>query len=213
MLGQVDGSQTSAADGPLYMKIFGDHRSGNCDKVRFTVGYLQLTHEWIEIDSVKGGTRTPEFLAMNPQGQVPVALFPDGRALAQSNAIVRYLSDGSPLLPADRWKRAKIDEWMFWEANNHEIFVAGCISHMTYMAKSKETRDPMRVQRGDRALDVMENHLQVTNWMVADELTAADIALVAYTRQAHLGGFDMSARPRLRGWIARCEAALCLQRL
>ena len=151
--------------------------------------------------------------SMNPQGQVPVALFPDGRALAQSNAIVRYLSDGSPLLPADRWKRAKIDEWMFWEANNHEIFVAGCISHMTYMAKSKETRDPMRVQRGDRALDVMENHLQVTNWMVADELTAADIALVAYTRQAHLGGFDMSARPRLGGWIARCEAALCLQRL
>jgi glutathione S-transferase len=193
------------------MKIFGDHRSGNCDKVRFTVDYLQFPHEWVEIDSVKGGTRTPGFLAMNPQGQVPVALLPDGRVLAQSNAIVRYVSDGSPLLPTDRWTRAKIDEWMFWEANNHEFFVAGCISHMTYMAKSKETRDPMRVQRGDRALDIMENHLQMANWMVADELTAADIALLAYTRQAHLGGFDMSARPALRIWVARCEAALGLQ--
>jgi glutathione S-transferase len=82
---------------------------------------------------------------------------------------------------------------------------------MTYMAKSRETRDLVRVQRGDRALDIMENHLQVANWMVADELTAADIALLAYTRQAHLGGFDMSVRPRLRSWVARCKAVLRLQ--
>jgi glutathione S-transferase len=193
------------------MKIFGDHRSGNCDKVRFTVDYLQFPHEWVEIDSVKGGTRTPGFLAMNPQGQVPVALLPDGRVLAQSNAIVRYVSDGSPLLPTDRWTRAKIDEWMFWEANNHEFFVAGCITHMTYMTKSKETRDPVRVQRGDRALDILENHLRTANWMVAEGLTAADIALLAYTRQAHLGGFDMSARPKLRNWVVRCENALGLR--
>jgi glutathione S-transferase len=193
------------------MKIFGDHRSGNCDKVRFTIDHLQLPHEWVEIDSVKGGTTTPDFLALNAQGQVPVALLPDGRTLAQSNAIVRYVSEGSSLLPADRWKRAKIDEWMFWEANNHEFHVAGCISHMTYMAKSKDTRDPMRVQRGERALDIMENHLQTANWLVADELSAADISLLAYTRQAHLGGFDMAARPRLRGWVARCEAALGLK--
>jgi glutathione S-transferase len=131
--------------------------------------------------------------------------------LAQSNAIVRYVSDGSPLLPTDRWTRAKIDEWMFWEANNHEFFVAGCITHMTYMTKSKETRDPVRVQRGDRALDILENHLQTANWMVAEGLTAADIALLAYTRQAHLGGFDMSARPKLRNWVVRCENALGLR--
>jgi glutathione S-transferase len=193
------------------MKIFGDHRSGNCDKVRFAVGHLRYPHDWIEIDSVMGGTRTPEFLAMNPQGQVPLAQLADGSTLAQSNAIVRYVCDGSPLLPADGWKRAKIDEWMFWEANNHEFFVAGCISHMTYMSGSRETRDPMRVQRGDRALDIMENHLQAANWIVAEEMTAADIALLAYTRQAHLGGFDMGLRPRLRGWVARCEAALGLQ--
>jgi glutathione S-transferase len=97
----------------LVHEDFGDHRSGNCDKVRFTVDHLQLPYEWIEIDSVKGGARAPEFLAMSAQGQVPVALLADGRGLAQSNAIIRYVSDGSPLLPADRWKRAKIDEWMF----------------------------------------------------------------------------------------------------
>jgi glutathione S-transferase len=148
---------------------------------------------------------------MNPQGQVPVAVLPDGRILAQSNAIVRYVSEGSPLLPDDKWKRAKIDEWMFWESNNHEFFVAGCISHMTYMGKSKETRDPMRVQRGERALDIMERHLRSADWMVADGLTAADIALLAYTRQAHLGGFDMSARNNLRNWVTRSEAALGLR--
>ena len=114
------------------------------------------------------------------------------------------------MLPGDKWKRAKIDEWMFWEANNHEFFVAGCISHMTYMGKSKETRDTMRVERGDRSLDIMEHHVRGTDWMVADELTAADIALLAYTRQAHLGGFDMSGRPNLRRWVARCEATLSL---
>jgi glutathione S-transferase len=100
---------------------------------------------------------------------------------------------------------------MFWEANNHELFVAGCISHMTDMAQPKETRDPMRVQRGDRALDILENHLQTANWMVAENLTAADIVLLAYTRQARLGGFDMSARPKVRNWVARCESAFCLQ--
>ena len=141
------------------MKIYGDGRSGNCDKVRFTADYLRLPYEWVEIDSAAGGTRTPEFMAINPQGQIPVLQLADGRVLAQSNAIVRHLADGSALLPDDKWRRAKIDEWMFWESNNHEFFVAGCISHMTYMGKSKETRDPMRVNRGDGALDLMERYL------------------------------------------------------
>jgi glutathione S-transferase len=166
----------STTAGISNMKIFGDYRSGNCDKVRFAIDYLRLPHQWIEVDSLMGGTRTPDFLAMNPQGQVPVAVLSDGRTLAQSNAIVRYVCEASPLLPGDKWKRAKIDEWMFWEANNHEFFVAGCISHMTYMGKSKETRDTMKVERGDRSLDIMEHHVRGTDWMVADELTAADIA-------------------------------------
>ena len=99
---------------------------------------------------------------------------------------------------------------MFWESNNHEFFVAGCISHMTYMGKSKDTRDPMRVERGDRALDMMERQVVAAEWLVGNGMTLADIALLAYTRQAHLGGFDMNARPGLRKWIARCEAELGL---
>jgi glutathione S-transferase len=192
------------------MKIYGDVRSGNCDKVRFTVDYFRLPYEWVEIDSVAGATRTPEFLAINSQGQVPVVQLADGRFLAQSNAIIRHIADGSPLLPGDNWSRAKIDEWMFWESNNHEFFVAGCISHMTYMGKSKDTRDPMRVERGDRALDIMERYLRDHQWLVGENITLAEVALLAYTRQAHLGGFDMLRRPKLRQWVSRCEAELGL---
>ena len=190
------------------IKIYGDVRSGNCDKVRFTADYLQLPYEWIEIDSVNGQTRTPGFLARNPQGQVPTVEFADGRFLSQSNAIVRRLADGSHLMPSDAWPKAKIDEWMFWEANNHEYFVAGCIGHMTYMGQPKETRDPMRVARGERALDIMEAQLTNSDWLVGSSMTAADIALLAYTRQAHLGGFDMTNRPRIRDWVTRCEKLL-----
>jgi glutathione S-transferase len=192
------------------MKIYGDVRSGNCDKVRFTADFLHQPYEWIEVDSVSGKTRTPEFLAKNPQGQVPVAEFSDGLCLAQSNAIIRCIAAGTSLLPEDKWLRAKIDEWMFWESNNYEFFVAGCIAHMTYMGKSKHTRDPMRVERGDRALDMMEHRVDSAEWLVGNRITLADIALLAYTRQAHLGGFDMNRRPGLRKWIARGEAELGL---
>jgi len=195
------------------MRIYGDTRSGNCDKVRFTADYLRLPYEWIEIDSVNGKTRTPEFLAKNPQGQVPTVEFDDGRCLSQSNAIIRRIADGTPLLPRDPWLKAKVDEWMFWEANNHEFFVAGCIGHMTYMGKSKETRDPMRVARGEKALDILDQYLEGKNWLVGNGITVADIALLAYNRQAHLGGYDMSMRPNIQRWIARSEAELRLKSL
>jgi glutathione S-transferase len=192
------------------MKIYGDVRSGNCDKVRFTVDYLGISYEWIEVDSVSGKTRTQEFLARNPQGQVPTVEFDDGRFLSQSNAIVRRLADGTALLPSDPWIKAQIDEWMFWESNNHEFFLAGCIGHMTYMGKSRETRDAMRVERGERALRILDQHLSQREWLVGDTITVADIALLAYTRQAHLGGFDMSGKQGVRSWIARSETALSL---
>jgi glutathione S-transferase len=190
------------------MKIYGYRESGNCDKVRFVADYVRRPYEWVEIDSVKGETKTAAFLAINPQGQVPVLELADGRRLAQSGAIMRFIAEGTPLLPDDKWLRAKIDEWMFWESNNHEFFVAGCIAHMTYLGKSKETRDPMRVERGNRALDILEGHLREADWVVGHGLTVADVALLAYTRQAPLGGFDMGPRPRTRAWVARCEQQL-----
>lgn len=190
------------------MKIYGDKRSGNCDKVRFTADYLKLPYHWIEIDGTAGGTRTPEFLAINPQGQVPAVTFDDGRTLAQSNAIVRTLAEGTALLPSDRWVRAKIDEWMFWEANNFEFFIAGCYGHMTYMGQPKETLDPMRVARGEKALDLLDGEFRSRQWLVGPAITVADIAVLGYARLAHFGGFDIAQRPRLASWISRCEAEL-----
>jgi glutathione S-transferase len=190
------------------MKIYGDVKSGNCDKVRYTADLLKLAYQWIEIDSVHGATRTAEYLAKFPQGQVPAVLLDDGRTLAQSNAILRYLARGTPLLPDDPYVQAKIDAWLFWEQNSHEFFIANSIGHMTYKGQPKETRESWRVERGEKALDHMENQLSHSDWLVGDTLTIADIALFAYTRNADKGGFDMTARPNLRAWIARCAKAL-----
>lgn len=184
------------------MKIYGDVLSGNCDKVRFTADYLGLRYEWVEIDSVHGRTRTPEFLAKNPQGQVPTIELDDGRTLAQSNAIIRYLARGTALLPDDPLAQAKVDEWLFWEQNSHEFFIANMIGHMTYKGQSKQTREVFRVARGEQALDYMESRLGNRDWLTGECLTIADIALFAYTRNAHKGGFEMSGRPNIRKWIA-----------
>jgi glutathione S-transferase len=193
------------------MKIYGDVLSGNCDKVRFTADALGLRYDWIEIDSVHGGTRTPEYLANFPQGQVPALMLTDGRCLAQSNAIMRFLARGTPLLPADPYVQAKIDEWLFWEQNSHEFFIANSIGHMTYKGQPKETREAWRVERGDKALDHMERQLVGKDWLVGGAMTIADIALFAYTRNADKGGFDLRARPNIRKWIARCDSTLNLQ--
>ena len=107
-----------------YFKIHGDIHSGNCLKVKYTADRLGLAYEWVAVDVVKGGAKTAQFLALNPQGQVPCVEFADGRVLAQSNAIIRYLALGSPLLPDDAWAQAKIDEWLFWEQYSHEPYVA-----------------------------------------------------------------------------------------
>jgi glutathione S-transferase len=188
--------------------LYGDVRSGNCDKVVFTLNHLSIPYNWIGVDSVAGATRTPDFLRMNPQGQIPIVVLPEGGVLAQSNAIVRFFAENSSIMPSDPWLRAKVDEWMFWEANNHEMFVTGCISHMTYQGKSKDTRDEVKVQRANQALDVMEQHLSRTSWFVGDAITAADIVLLAYSRRAEEGGLELGSRPALRAWIDRAETTL-----
>lgn len=196
----------SAAATPI--TLYGDFRSGNTGKVVFTLDYLAIPYRWVELDSVGGATRTADFLAINPQGQIPAVVLPDGRVLAQSNAIVRYFAEGTPLLPADPWARFKIDEWMFWEANNHEMFVSACIGDMTYRGKPREGRDAAIVARAERALDHMDAHLSDAEWLFGPSITAADIALIAYTRAAEKGGLELARRPGLRAWIDRCEAEL-----
>lgn len=192
------------------MKIYGDLGSGNCLKVKWTADKLGLTYEWVPIDIMKGESRSEAFLAKNPFGQVPVIELEDGRTLAQSNAIIGYLAAGSALVPADRFARAKVDAWLYWEQYSHEPYIAVCRFHMVYRKEPKETREAWRVARGEAALDTMEAHLKGAKWLVGDGLTIADIALLAYTRVAHEGGFSLEGRPGVREWIARAEAALGL---
>ena len=190
------------------MKIYGDLGSGNCLKVKYTADYLNRRYSWVPIDIMKGESRTPQFLRLNPMGQVPVIELDDGRALAQSNAIIRYLAAGTTLLPEDVFQQGKVDELLCWEQYNHEPYVAVCRFHMVYLGRPKEAREPQRVERGEAALDLMERLLAGKNYFVGERLTIADISLLAYTRLAHEGGFDLASRPWLRAWIARCEERL-----
>ncbi len=190
------------------MLIYGDVRSGNCQKVRLVADHLGLPYTWVPVDITKGESRSAAFLAKFPQGQVPGIELADGRTLAQSNAILRFLAHGSGLLPSDGWGQAEVDEWLFWEQYSHEPYIAVCRFHMVYEGRPREAREPWRVERGERALDLMERELGRRDWLAAGAFSIADIALFAYTRMAHEGGFDLTGRPNLRGWIARCEKVL-----
>jgi glutathione S-transferase len=194
------------------MQIYGDLGSGNCLKVKYTADRLGLPYTWVPIDIMKGETLTPQFLERFPRGRIPAVEFADGRRLAESNAIIRYLARGSALLPEEAFTQAEIDEWLFWEQYSHEPYVATTRYHIVYLKRSLDQREAWRVERGERALDLMEGQLgSGRQWLVGETLTVADIALLAYTRLAHEGGFDLSSRPNVRGWIGRCETALKLQ--
>jgi glutathione S-transferase len=193
------------------MKIYGDLQSGNCLKVKYTADHLGLTYTWVPVDITKGESRTADYLRLNPQGQVPALELDDGRSVGQSNAIIRYLARDSTLLPADAFAQAKVDELLFWEQYSHEPYIAVCRYQMFYLGKPKDAREGWRVERGEKALDYMNSHLDERKWFVGDAMTIADISLLAYTRLAHEGGFDLSRRGNVRSWISRCEAALALK--
>ena len=192
------------------MRIYGDLNSGNCLKVKWTAEYLGLPFTWQPVDMMAGETRTARFLERFPFGQIPAIAFDDGRTLAQSNAIIRYLAHASPLLPDDAFAEAKVSEWLYWEQYSHEPYIGVCRFHMVYEGQPKETREAWRVERGEAALDLMERHLTGRDWFVEPDMTIADISLLAYTRVAHEGGFDLSTRPQLRSWIGRAETELSL---
>ena len=192
------------------MKVYGDSNSGNCLKVKWVCDKLALPYQWIEIDTRKGETRTPQFLAMNGAGQVPTVAFDDGRTLAQSNAIIRYLARGSALIPDDAFTAAKMDEWLFWEQYSHEPFVAVCRFQMFYLGKPASDLDPDKVKRGYTALARMEHQLAITPFLAGDAVTLADISLLAYTRVAHEGGFHLDGYAAVRRWIGATEKFLRL---
>lgn len=196
------------------IRIYGDSISGNCLKVKWVAERLGIEHEWVEVDIMKGETRKDEFLAINPFGQVPVVEFENGRTLAQSNAIISYLADGSDLIPAESFERAKVLEWQFWEQYSHETAIAVRRFQKLYEKKSDEEIDPHLMAKGRRALGRMELGLLGNDWIAGGAaMTLADISLLAYTRLAHEGGFDVSEFPAVQAWIARCERELGLPHL
>ena len=192
------------------MKIYGDTNSGNCLKVKWVCDRLALPYTWIAVDTLKGQTRTTEFLKLNGAGQVPTVVFDDGRVLAQSNAIIRYRARGSDLIPSDAFAAAKMDEWLFWEQYSHEPYVAVCRFQMVYLGKPASDLDPDKIKRGYSALARMEHQLAATRFLIGESLSLADVALLAYTRLAHEGGFHLDGYASLRRWIGEAEKSLGL---
>ena len=196
------------------LHIFGDSRSGNCLKVRWTATHLGVDYDWTEIDVLSGATRTEEFLKLNPSGQVPAVILPDGRGLSQSNAIIVYLAGlaDSSLLPTGLFERAKVNEWLFWEQYSHEPSIAVRRFQKAFLNKPDDEIDPQLLAKGRRALGQMEMALAAADYLVGDALTVADIALVAYTRVAHEGGFDLAEFANVRAWVARVERDLLIEK-
>lgn len=192
------------------LTIYGDRISGNCLKVKWTADYLKLPYKWVHVDIVSRETRTAHFLTLNPFGQVPVVQLTDGRTLGQSNAIILHLAEmsSSDLVPQDAVARAKMYEWLFWEQYSHETAIAVRRFQKHVLKKSDSDIDPNLIPKGIAALQRMETALKEDEWIAGDLFTLADIALVAYTRVAHEGGFDLTEFPKTRTWITRVEERL-----
>ncbi|HEY9838551.1 MAG TPA: glutathione S-transferase family protein [Vampirovibrionales bacterium] len=186
-------------------RLYQMNSSGNCYKIRLLLTQLQIPFEIIEIDILKQESRTPEFLVKNPNGRVPVLETPDGKFLAESNAIMFYLSQDSEFFPADKWQQAKVMEWLFFEQYSHEPYIATSRYWITLLGKADEYREALHQKKepGYAALRVMEKHLEKNRFFVGDRYTIADIGLFAYTHVAPEGGFDLTPFLAIQAWIQR----------
>jgi glutathione S-transferase len=189
-------------------RLYDFHDSGNGYKVRLLLGQLGIPYEYVEVDILKGESRTPEFLARNINGRIPVLELEDGRCLAESNAILFYLAEGTPFLPAERLARAQVMQWMFFEQYSHEPNIATSrfwLRH-TEFDSHRRRRYAEKIKDGTAALQVMETHLARNSFFVAERYTIADIALYAYTHVADEGGFDLSPFAAIRRWLDRVRS-------
>jgi glutathione S-transferase len=190
------------------LRVYGDMHSGNCYKIKLLMNHLDMPHEWHHVDIMKGESRTPAFLARNPNGRVPLLELPDGRHLAESNAILNFLASGTALLPEDPWLRAQVLQWQFFEQYSHEPYIATARYIALYLGLPEARRAEYEGKQkgGHAALQVMESHLANLDYFVGDRFTIADISLFAYTHVAHEGGFSLAAYPAINRWIARIAA-------
>ena len=190
------------------LRVYGDLQSGNCYKVKLLLAQLERPHEWVHVDILDQQTRTPAFLAKNPNGKIPVLEIEGGVYLPESDAILHYLAEGTPYLPSERLLRAQVLQWLFFEQYSHEPYIAVARYIIRYLGRPEklETRLQEKMAPGYAALGVMEKHLASRSFFVGERYTIADIGLYAYTHVAHEGGFELSRFPAVEAWIGRVRS-------
>lgn len=187
-------------------RVYGMASSGNCYKIRLLLAQLGKPFEWVEVNTLRKETRTPEFMQKNPNGKIPLLELDGGRFLPESNAILCYLAEGSAYLPADAWGRAEVLQWMFWEQYSHEPYIATARYIRGFLKNEDDPTLPQKMERGYQALGVMEQRLARHDFFAGEKYTVADIALYAYTHDAARGGFDLARFGAVRDWLARVAA-------
>ena len=188
------------------LTLYSQQDSGNCYKPRLLMALLRIAFRLEDVDCMAGATRHPEFLAKNLNGKVPLLAFPDGRMLAESNAMLLHLAEGTGYIPADKFDRAKMYEWLFFEQYSHEPAVAVRRSLLVYpQRRAQATPDRLAalLDAGNRAFQVMEQRLSTAAWLAGDSYSIADTALYAYTHMADSGGYDLHPFPGIVGWLDR----------
>ena len=190
------------------MKIYADIQSGNCYKIKLLTSLLTIKHEWIHIDILAKETLTEDFLKKNNNGKIPLLELDDGRFLSESNAILNYLATNTALIPNDTFVNAKIQQWQFFEQYSHEPFIAVARYIAKYLGLPDDRRADYQSKQegGHKALQIMEEQLQKTPYLVGEELTTADVSLYGYTHVAHEGGFNLKEYPAIQKWINRIQA-------
>lgn len=182
--------------------------SGNGYKVRLLLTQLGIPFERVELNILKGETRTPDFLAKNPNGRIPVLEIEPGKFLSESNAILFYLSEGTPFFPSDTWERAQVLQWLFFEQYSHEPYIATSRFWISILGQADKYREAINQKRepGYAALTLIEKHLTHHEFLVGERYTIADIGLFAYTHVADEGGFELRRFPVIQAWLERVKA-------
>jgi glutathione S-transferase len=189
------------------MLLYNSQVSGNCYKVRLLLAQLGIEYERHELDVVDRSNRPDVIGGLNPALRVPTLVLDDGRSLGESNAIVFFFADGTPYLPEDRFERAQVLQWQFFEQYDHEPTIAVVRFLVAFSGREVDERELAdKRAAGYRALDAMEGHLGGREFLVGDGYSIADISLYAYTHVAHEGGFDLSGYPAIRAWLDRVAA-------
>jgi len=188
--------------------VYGDIYSGNCYKVKLLLCLLGRAHRWQHVDILAGDSRTATFLARNPNGRVPVVEFEDGRCLWESNAILNYFATDTAYMPRDRFQRAQVLQWQFFEQYSHEPYIATSRYIVRYLGAPDSRAADLAARRegGWAALRVMESHLREQAFLVGEQYSIADLSLYAYTHVAHEGGFALDAYPAIQAWLGRVAA-------